>query len=666
MRFFLENVIEAVAPSNVPLVNPGSAKAVIDTAGLSLVRGAKQLARDMASAPRIPEMVDGSGFVLGENIAATPGGVVFRNELLELIQYAPQTDEVYEVPALVVPPTINKFYAIDLAPERSLVEHGVRQGRQMFVISWRNPDSRHASWNLDTYVRAVLDALDAVEEITGSERTVLGGVCSGGIIASVAAAYLAGIGRQDRLAALCLAVTVIDNHDAGTSSALVDERLAGLAKAKSARKGYLDGRELAEVFAWLRPGDLVWNYWVNNYLLGKRPPAFDILFWNSDTTRMTAALHADFVDLAMENSLTRPGALTVLGVPIDLGKITVDTYVVAGITDHLTPWENCYRSAQLFGGTTRFVLSTSGHIAALVNPPGQPQGVLPHQRRPFVRRQGLAQGRRRPQWHLVDRPRPVARRTQWGAASGARDPRVAPPERARGGARHLRLRQVTRFLRVRVLGHDVRVAVRPGTAPGPPLVLCNGIGASLDLFQPFVDEVDPRIEVVRFDVPGVGGSPAPKVPYNFALLACFVGRLLDELGYDEFDALGISWGGGLAQQLAFQYPRRCRRLVLVSTGTGMLMVPARPQRAQQDAHPAGATATRRTPRPSHRCCTAAGCARGRTRRGTCCTSRSASGPVSATSSSSSPGSAGRASPPCRSSASPPWSSPGTTTPSSRW
>ena len=373
VRFFLENLIQAAAPSNVPLVNPASAKAVIDTAGLSLVRGSKQLVRDLASAPRIPEMVDGSGFVVGENIAATPGGVVFRNEVLELIQYAPQTDEVYEVPTLVVPPTINKFYALDLAPERSLVEHGVRQGRQMFVISWRNPDSRHADWNLDTYVRAVLDALDAVEEITGSEQTVLGGVCSGGILASIAAAYLAGIGRQDRLAALCLAVTVIDNHDAGTASALVDERMASLAKAKSARKGYLDGRTLAEVFAWLRPGDLVWNYWVNNYLLGKRPPAFDILFWNSDTTRMTAALHADFVDLAMENSLTRPGALTVLGVPIDLGKITVDSYVVAGIADHITPWESCYRSAQLFGGTTRFVLSTSGHIAALVNPPGNPK-----------------------------------------------------------------------------------------------------------------------------------------------------------------------------------------------------------------------------------------------------------------------------------------------------
>ena len=237
VRFFLENVVEAAAPSNVPLVNPASAKAAIDTAGLSLVRGGRQLVKDLASAPRVPQMVDGSGFDVGENIAATPGAVVFRTEVLELIQYAPQTDEVYEVPALVVPPTINKFYALDLAPERSLVEFALRQGRQMFVISWRNPDSRHASWNLDTYVRAVLDALDAVEEITGSARTVLGGVCSGGILASITAAYLAGIGRQDRLAGLCLAMTVIDNHDAGTVSALVDERLAGRAKAKSARTG---------------------------------------------------------------------------------------------------------------------------------------------------------------------------------------------------------------------------------------------------------------------------------------------------------------------------------------------------------------------------------------------------------------------------------------------
>jgi polyhydroxyalkanoate synthase len=277
---------------------------------------------------------------------------------------------------LVVPPTINKYYAIDLAPGRSLVEFSVQHHRQMFVISWRNPDSRHAEWGFDTYVASILEALDAVEEITGSARTVLAGICSGGILASITAAYLAGIGRQDRLAAVCLAVTVIDNAGAGNLEALTDPRLAEIAKRRSASKGYLDGRALAEVFAWLRPSDLIWNYWVNNYLLGKRPPAFDILAWNADTTRMPAALHADFVDMAIDNQLTNPGALSVLGVPIDLGAVTVDSYIVAGIADHITPWENCYRTTQLFGGDTRFVLSTSGHIAALVNPPGNPKATF--------------------------------------------------------------------------------------------------------------------------------------------------------------------------------------------------------------------------------------------------------------------------------------------------
>lgn len=373
VRFLVENVVEAMSPSNVPLVNPASAKAVIDTAGLSLVRGGTQLVKDLASAPRIPDMVDTSGFTLGENIAATPGSVVFRNDVLELIQYLPQSDEVHEVPVMIVPPTINKFYAIDLAPGRSLVEFSVRNNRQMFVISWRNPDARHKDWDFDTYVGSIVEALDAVEEITGSTQTMLAGICSGGILASITAAYLAGIGRQDRLAGIVLAVTVIDNHDSGTVSALTDPRMASLAKARSAQKGFLDGRSLAEVFAWLRPSDLIWNYWVNNYLLGKKPPAFDILFWNADTTRMSAGLHADFVDMAVENQLIRAGALSVLGVPIDLGKVTVDSYVVAGIADHITPWENCYRTTQLFGGRTRFILSTSGHIAALVNPPDNPK-----------------------------------------------------------------------------------------------------------------------------------------------------------------------------------------------------------------------------------------------------------------------------------------------------
>jgi len=372
-RFMVENLVAALAPSNLPLVNPASAKAAVDTAGKNFVRGGRNLLGDLLTAPRVPEMVDKSAFEVGRNIAVTPGAVVLRTEVFELLQYRPQTERVRTVPLLIVPPTINKYYALDLAPGRSLVEHLVRQGQQVLVISWRNPDARHADWDLGTYVQAVLEALDAAERICGADRTALCGICSGGIIASITAAHLAGTGQQGRLAALGLAVTVLDNARAGTPAALADRRLAMAATARSRRRGYLDGRALAEVFAWLRPDDLIWNYWVNNYLLGRKPPAFDILFWNADTTRMSARLHADFVDLALENHLVTPGAMTVLGQPVDLSRVDVDAYVVAGIADHLTPWQSCYRSTQLLGGDSRFILSTSGHIAALVNPPGNPK-----------------------------------------------------------------------------------------------------------------------------------------------------------------------------------------------------------------------------------------------------------------------------------------------------
>ena len=370
VRFLAENLEDALSPSNVPLVNPASAKAAIDTAGLNLVHGGISLLRDMATKPRIPEMVDTSSFEVGRNIAVTPGAVVLRTEVLELIQYRPQTERVREVPLLIVPPTINKYYAIDLAPCRSLVEYLVQNGQQVFVISWRNPDARHAGWGMSTYVQAVLDALDAAQRVSGVDRTALIGTCAGGIIASITAGHLAAAGQAGRLSAFGLFVTVLDTAQAGLLGALTDRRLALAAKAMSRRRGYLDGRDLAEVFAWLRPGDLVWNYWVNNYLLGKKPPAFDVLFWNADTTRMSAGLHGDFVDLAIDNKLVTPGALTVLGTPIDLSQVDTDAYIVAGIADHITPWQNCYRSIRLLGGKSRFILSTSGHIAALVNPPG--------------------------------------------------------------------------------------------------------------------------------------------------------------------------------------------------------------------------------------------------------------------------------------------------------
>jgi polyhydroxyalkanoate synthase len=347
---------------------------LIDTGGLSALRGLRHFVADMASAPRVPSMVEPDAFTLGQTIAATPGSVVLRTEQFELIQYAPQTDEVYRVPLLMVPPVINKYYVLDLSPGRSMIEYFVRQGLQVFAISWRNPTAEQRNWGFDTYGQAILNALEAVEKITETDRTHLQASCSGGILAAMTAAHLNAIGEGHRLAGLTLMVTVLDERKAGFPAAAIDEQVANIAIASSARKGYLDGRSLAEVFAWLRPTDLVWRYWVNNYIEGKSPAAFDVLFWNADTTRMAAALHRDMVAMGLHNSLVTPGAVSMLGTPVDLNQLTTDAYVVAGVADHISPWQACYRSAQLLGiRSVRFVLSSSGHIASLVNPPGNPR-----------------------------------------------------------------------------------------------------------------------------------------------------------------------------------------------------------------------------------------------------------------------------------------------------
>jgi polyhydroxyalkanoate synthase subunit PhaC len=368
-RFLVNNFIDAAAPSNNPFISPVAWKAVIDTGGANVVRGAGNMLRDMASAPRVPTMVEPSAFDVGTTLATRPGWVVMRTPMFEVVQYTPQTERVRTVPLLIVPPVINKYYIVDIAPGRSLIEYLVGCGQQVFVISWRNPDARHRQWGLDAYGQAILDALDGVLQIGDVERAHLLALCSGGIIASMVAAYLVETAQLDRMATLNLGVTVLDQARAGTPSALLDERTAKLAIAASARRGYLDGRHLAEVFAWLRPNDLIWNYWVNNYLQGQQPPPFDVLYWNADTTRMTARLHRDFIELALRNALTKPGEATMLGQSVDLSKVDVDSYVIAGIADHLCPWESCYATTQLLGGMTRFVLSTSGHIASLVNPP---------------------------------------------------------------------------------------------------------------------------------------------------------------------------------------------------------------------------------------------------------------------------------------------------------
>ncbi len=370
MGFIVDNLVEASAPSNNPMLNPKVLKRVIDTGGGSLVAGGRRFVRDFAKPPRVPSMVEPDAFEVGTDIAVTPGAVVLRTDVFELIQYTPQTPKVRSVPLLIVPPTINKYYVIDLAEQRSLVEHLVAGGQQVYVISWRNPDARHADWGLDTYGQAIIEAMAACQKISRQDRVALLGICSGGMIASMVLAHLAATGDLGRVAAFSLAVTVLDQAQAGLPSALLSHKAAAASTKASKEKGYLDGRMLAEVFAWLRPNDLIWNYWVNNYLLGFPPKAFDILYWNADPVRMTAAMHRDFMELAISNGLTEPGGSRMLGTDLDLGKVDVDSYVVAGIADHLCKWESCYQTTQLFGGESRFVLSTSGHIAAMVNPPG--------------------------------------------------------------------------------------------------------------------------------------------------------------------------------------------------------------------------------------------------------------------------------------------------------
>ena len=376
MRFLLTNLVAAAAPSNNPVLSPAGWKALIDTGGQSAVRGIRALLTDLGTSPRIPTMVEPGAFEVGKDLAVTPGAVVHRTDAFELIQYEPVTENVHRYPVLIVPPMINKYYIVDLAPGRSMVEYLVGEGHQVFVISWRNPDARHRDWDLDSYGRAVGDALDAGRIISNVGKASICALCSGGIVSSMVAAHLNAIGQLDGVASLCLGVTVLDQSRAGTAAAMIDQTTAATAMAASRARGYLDGRALAEVFAWLRPDDLIWNYWVNNYLQGKPPPPFDILYWNADTTRLPAALHRDFINLALANALTKPGEAKMLGSPVDLSKVDVASYVIAGIADHICPWQSCYRSTQLLGGSAKFVLSTSGHIASMVNPPGNPKATF--------------------------------------------------------------------------------------------------------------------------------------------------------------------------------------------------------------------------------------------------------------------------------------------------
>jgi polyhydroxyalkanoate synthase len=367
--------VDTMAPSNNFFVNPTAMKQFFETGGKSAVNGLKNLLTDMTENGGLPASVDTSKFKVGENLAITPGNVVFRNEVIELVHYTANTDKVHPRPLLVVPPQINKYYSIDMAPGKSMIEFLLSQGIQPYCISWRNPTKDQRDWDMQTYVEALDEACDAALEITGADSVNIMGSCSGGITLSTYAGWLAAQDKGDKINSVILAVCVLDTMASTDNdmAALVTPETVQAAKLASSSRGVLDGQDMAKMFAWMRPNDLIWNYWVNNYLLGNAPPAFDVLYWNADTTRLPAGLHGDFLDMIYTNPFLNPGEMVVGGHEIDMTRVNYPTYVIAGTTDHITPWKAVYETARLYGDDTTFILSNSGHLQSLLNPPGNPK-----------------------------------------------------------------------------------------------------------------------------------------------------------------------------------------------------------------------------------------------------------------------------------------------------
>ncbi|MCB1686257.1 MAG: alpha/beta fold hydrolase [Pseudomonadales bacterium] len=374
-RFIVNLIADALAPTNFLFSNPSALRKARQTGGRSLVNGLRNFIGDMLNNHQMPSQVDKTAFTVGGNLANTPGSVVFRNDLIELIQYQPTTALVCARPVFIVPPQINKYYLYDLSPEKSMVRYLVGQGLQVFVISWRNPQAELRHMGLDAYVAAIEEALRATLEITGQEDVNAVGACAGGITLSLALGHFAARGWQPAHS-LTLMVNVLRFGDADSvMSIFTTPATIDAARKRSARLGVLDGYDTAKVFNWMRPNDLIWNYVVSNYLHGEDPPTFDVLYWNNDCTRLPAQLHADFLDLFDGKSLARPGSVVVGGTPIDLKQTGFDVFITGGTTDHITPWKACYRSVPLFGGKVEFLLSSAGHIQSVLNPPGNPKAV---------------------------------------------------------------------------------------------------------------------------------------------------------------------------------------------------------------------------------------------------------------------------------------------------
>ena len=370
-KMVLGIVGDALAPTNLLLGNPAALKRTLETGGRNLREGIAQRVHDWRHNGGLPASVDKSPFKVGGNLAATPGDVVYRSEHLELIQYRPQTPTVRGTPLFIVPPQINKYYVWDLAPGRSLIEFLVQQGFEVFVVSWFNPGVAQSGWGLESYVLALEDAMDVTRRITRAPQLHVLGACSGGMTSAALLAYLRAKGK-DWARSLTLLVSILDIDGIADSSMGLFAHLEtlDLARSLSGARGVLEGQDLAKVFAWLRPNELIFNYWVNNYLLGQKPPAFDVLYWNADTTRLAARLHGDFIALLESNAFTQPGGVHIGGHALNLADVACDSYILAGRTDHITPWQGCYRTRALLGGHSEFVLSSSGHVQSIVNPPG--------------------------------------------------------------------------------------------------------------------------------------------------------------------------------------------------------------------------------------------------------------------------------------------------------
>jgi poly[(R)-3-hydroxyalkanoate] polymerase subunit PhaC len=376
-RFVISLLVDALSPTNSLGGNPAALKKLLDTGGTSLVHGLENLFGDLVRNGALPAQVDTRKFAVGKNLATTPGSVVHRTPVMELIQYRPMGAEVHKRPLLIAPPQINKFYVFDLVPEKSIVQLALKGDLQTFAISWKNPTAADGDFGLDTYVGALEEAVDVMRDITGSDDVNIWGSCSGGITTSAFLAHLAARGER-KVHSATVAVCVLDMSEAQNTTAGLFVTPESILAAKSASRlaGVLEGRELARMFAWMRPNDLIWNYWVNNYLMGHAPPAFDVLYWNNDTTRLAARLHGDFLDLIGTNPFVDAERLAVKGTPLDMRKLDMDSYVVAGVTDHITPWQGCYKTAKLYGERSTFVLSNSGHIQSLLNPPGNPKATF--------------------------------------------------------------------------------------------------------------------------------------------------------------------------------------------------------------------------------------------------------------------------------------------------